>query len=86
MGTVFIMKPQASPSYQRFYSILCHHFKSNSCRRGGLGERGNIIQYKCNVMYAGGQCCFNVAHDHNPCAILHINHHQKHCKHFCRPT
>ena len=36
-----------------------------------------------NVMYAGGQCCFNLVPDHDPCVILHIHHHQEQCKHLC---
>ena len=43
--------------------------------------RGNM-----NVMYAGGQCCFNLVPYHDPCVILHIQHHQEQCKHLCWPT
>ena len=39
-----------------------------------------------NVMYAGGQCCSNLAYDHDPCVILHTHRHQEHCKHICGPT
>lgn len=37
-------------------------------------------------MYAGGQCCFNLVPYHDPCVILHIQHHQEQCKHLCWPT